>query len=141
MSGLDSIDVVVEGMTGEQPMALNTVPVLHEVRHALEKLATTGEPTVIDLSSIPFAPGDRDQLFAVLGTGEVEATVNAMGPTRIIETAFPGVWRVEYHGTSDEEVAIHIEISRCPSLLLTPEQDLLDSATSIAERLREEETS
>lgn len=118
-------------------MARNAVPVLHEIRHALDRLAQTQEATVIDLSAIPFAPGDRQQLLEVLGSGEVEATINAMGPTRIRETAFPGVWLVQYLGASDEEVATHIEITRCPSLLLTPEPDVAESAAALAARLEE----
>ena len=135
LSGLDSINVLVEGTTESGAMALNALPLLHEIRHALETLATDGESTTIDLSA-PFAPGDRQQLLEVLGSGEVEATVNAMGPTRIRETGFPGVWLVQYLGTSDEEVATHIEITRCPSLLLTPETDIADSTAALAARLQ-----
>lgn len=135
MSGLDSINVVVEGATEQGGMALNAVPVLHEIRHALDKLTVSGETTVIDLSAIPFAPGDKRQLLDVLGTGEVTATVNAMGPTRVSETGFPGVWLIQYFGPSNEEMATHVEVTRCPSLLLTPELDVVDSAATLAARL------
>ena len=33
-------------------------PVLHEIRHALSRLVETGEPTRIDLSAMPYGPGD-----------------------------------------------------------------------------------
>ena len=56
------IPVVVEG-TADQPMpSLNVEPILHEVRHALERLIQTGEPTTIDLRSIPLAPGEDEQI-------------------------------------------------------------------------------
>jgi hydrogenase-1 operon protein HyaF len=126
---------VVEGLAGGDERALNAIPLLHEIRHALERLATSGESTLIDLSSIPFARGDRAQLMAVLGEGEVQATVEAMGPTRVSETAFAGVWLIQYLGASGEEVATHIEITRCPSLLLTPEQDVAASAAALEARL------
>jgi hydrogenase-1 operon protein HyaF len=132
---LDSINVIVEEPAEGAARAFNAVPVLHEIRHALDKLSQTGESTVIDLSAIPFAPGDERQLLEVLGRGEVEATVDAMGPTRISETGYAGVWLVRYLGASGEEVATHIEITRCPSLLITPEPDVAEAAAALADRL------
>lgn len=137
MSGLDAISVRVEGTPQTAKMAMNAVPVLHEIRHALDKLAQSGETTTIDLSSIPFAAGDKQQLLDALGRGEVSATVDAMGPTRIQETAYPAVWLVHYFSASDEELATHIEVTRCPSLLLTPEQDVADAAKALEARLVE----
>ena len=68
MTPLGDIAVSVEQATG------NVVPLLHEIRHALERLAETGEPTVIDLRSMPLAPGEEDAIEQVLGEGEVTAT-------------------------------------------------------------------
>jgi hydrogenase-1 operon protein HyaF len=137
MSGLDAIEVCVEGPEEHDGTALNAIPLLHEIRHALHKLADSGETTTIDLSSIPFGPGDKEQLFDVLGHGEVEAKVDAMGDTRIEETAFAGVWLVHYFAVSGEQLATHIEVTRCPSLLVTPEQDLADAALDLQVRLAE----
>ena len=67
-------------------------------------------------------------MLDILGQGEVAATVEAMGPTRIQETAFAGVWLVEYLAESGDELATHIEVTRCPSLLVTPAQDLAEAA-------------
>ena len=133
MSGLDAIDVRVEG-----PGSLgtdNVLPLLHEIRHALQRLASTGEPTTIDLSSIPFAPQDRKQLFEILGQGEVEARVDAFGPSTVRETAFPGVWLVQHLNPHREELSALIEIARLPALLLTPEADVEESAAALGARL------
>lgn len=124
MSGLDAIDVEVA-----RPIGLttgNALPILHEIRHALEKLAETGEPKTIDLSSIPLSPEDRDQLLDTLGQGEVEATLDAFGPSNIRETAYPGVWLVQHMSPQGGEHSTLIEITRFPSLLLTPEADVKD---------------
>ena len=137
MSGLDAIKVRVEGPQGHDGAALNAIPLLHEIRHALQKLADSGATTTIDLSSIPFGPGDRDRLFDVLGHGEVEAKIDAMGDTRVEETAFAGVWLVHYFAVSGEHLATHIEVTRCPSLLETPAQDLADAARALQARLAE----
>ena len=133
MSGLDAIDVKVV-----EPMGLttgNALPILHEIRHALERLASTGEPTTIDLSSIPLSSEDRDQLLDILGKGEVEARLDAFGPSNIRETAYPGVWLVKHMNPQGEEHSSLIEITRFPSLLLTPEADVKDSAAALADWL------
>lgn len=137
VSGLDAIKVRVEGPTPVGDTALNAIPLLHEIRHALDKLSESGETTTIDLSSIPFGPGDRQQLLDILGQGEVAATIDAMGATRVQETAFAGVWLVEYLSVSGDELATHIEVTRCPSLIVTPEQDLAAAAAALQERLAE----
>ena len=135
MSGLDSISVKVESLGGSADNVHNAVPVLNEIRHALGKLADTGETTTIDLSSIPFGAGDKQQLLSVLGRGEVEATVDAMGPTRIRETAFAGVWLVEYFDAEEREIGAHIQVTRMPALLATPEDDVAESAAALSARL------
>lgn len=56
----------------------------------MERLASTGEPTILDLRSIPFSPGDQERLLGALGQGEVRATVDALGPTQVWETAYAG---------------------------------------------------
>ena len=60
MSSLDSIAVTVEQDTG------NLRPLLHEIRHALERLLENGEPTFIDLKSIPMAPSEAEKFELTL---------------------------------------------------------------------------
>lgn len=136
MSGLESIKVKVEGLGGSAAFAHNALPVLHEIRHALAELAGGGEPTVIDLSAIPFGPGDREQLFQVLGEGEIKATLSAMGESLIRETAYPGVWLVTHLSPQGEELATHIEVARLPALLITPELDVKDALAALSARLQ-----
>jgi len=133
VSGLDAIDVRVEGLGSLGTD--NALPLLHEIRHALERLASTGEPTTIDLSSIPFSQHDRDRLFETLGEGEVRARVDAFGPSTVRETAFPGVWLVQHANPHDEELSAFIEISRLPNILTTPLADVEDSAVALAAKL------
>ena len=70
----------------------NVQPILHEIRHALGKLLQTGENSIIDLRSIPLAPGEEETIIDTLGRGEVRAHLDALGPSEIIETRFAGVW-------------------------------------------------
>ena len=123
---LQSIGVAVEATPPEEfdAFTLNVVPLLHEVRHALERLLETGESTVIDLGSIPLAPGEFDKIDGALGTGEVKVVLDAMGPSRIYETQFSGVWRVTHHNAANEVVGRFIEVTRIPEILLAQEADV-----------------
>ena len=73
MSALDAIAVTTEIETG------NVKPLLHEIRHALARLEEGGEGTVIDLQSLPLAPGEERRIEETLGKGEVSAELNALG--------------------------------------------------------------
>jgi len=126
MSGLKSIAVLVEGPPQSQEWG-NALPILHEIRHGLERLVSTGEPSLIDLRAIPFGPGDEARLLALLGRGEVEAMVNALGETRIHETAIPGVWLIDHYNAEAERIALHLEIDRIPGILLTQVEDLAEA--------------
>jgi hydrogenase-1 operon protein HyaF len=102
----------------------NSLPLLHEIRHALQRLIETGAPSAIDLRALPFGPGDEAQLLATLGQGEVTIAIEALGPTRIWETAFAGVWVVEHCNTEGARIALWIEVTRVPEILLSQPGDL-----------------
>lgn len=127
MSGLESIPVSVGALPGTPGDRGNALPILHEIRHGLERLADSGEGTLIDLNAIPFGPGDEDRLFALLGHGEVEATVNALGPTRVRETSVSGVWVIDYRNTEEQRLALHIQIAAIPDILRSQPQDIRDA--------------
>jgi len=102
----------------------NAWPILHEIRHALRRLVDRREPTLVDLLAIPFGPGDEARLLSLLGRGEIEATLEALGRTQIWETAIPGVWLVDHRNAEDERVALHVEVSTVPAILHTQIDDL-----------------
>lgn len=131
MSGLDDIPIRVEPGTVSPRTYGNALPILSEIRHALARLADGGEPTRIDLAAMPFGPGDEARLMDLLGRGEVSATIDALGPTRIHETRFPGVWVVEYTNTDSQRMALQIEVDETPLILRTPRADLPDSLAAL----------
>lgn len=135
MSSLDQIGVTVEPQDEVPAVWGNALPILHEVLHRLKALGDTGEVGVIDLGAIPFGPGDEEALLGVLGRGEVEASVNALGETRIWESRFPGVWLVDHYNLEGERIAFHLEIAEIPGILRTQTEDLTDSAQALAYEL------
>ena len=102
----------------------NVQPLLHEIRHALVKLLDDGGHTVIDLRSLPLAPGEEEQLLDALGQGEVYARLHALGPTEIVETRYPGVWVVVHFNNDNEVIGKTIEICDIPELLRSQQEDI-----------------
>ena len=113
----------------------NAGPVLHEIKHALATLLETGEPTIIDLGAIPFAPGDERQLDEVLGEGEVQATLTIMGKSYVQETGIPGVWRVDHFNDAGETQSRFIEITFMPDIMKTHSEDAERGLATLKERL------
>ena len=119
MTGTDTLKVeVAAGLT------YNVQPLLHEIRHALVKLLDDGAHTVIDIRSLPLAPGEEEQLLDELGQGEVYARLHALGPTEIVETRYPGVWVVVHFNNDNEVIGKTIEICDIPELLRSQQEDI-----------------
>jgi len=131
MHASPSIPIVAEG----GPRHGNTLPLLHEVRHALAQLIDRGEPTVIDLRSLPMTGEDWRELEAALGSGEVEATVAADGASRVRETLFPGVWLVEHADGEGGVTARFIEVAEIPAILKSQPGDMEDALGALDRRL------
>jgi HupH hydrogenase expression protein, C-terminal conserved region len=131
MSALDAIKVNVEIPTG------NVEPLLHEIRHALKRVAAGEQGTVIDLKSLPMAPGEERRIEEALGEGEVRAELQALGPTVVQETAYPGVWLVTHRNAENEVVARFIEVTRMPEILMAQPEDIERGIEKLESELQE----
>ncbi len=107
------------------PFHGNVRPILNEVMHAVDRLLADDEPTTIDLAGLPFGPGELEHLEAMLGTGELSARLDALGTSRIRETAYPGVWWLEHRNAFDEVVGRYLEITRTPEILSSQDADII----------------
>ncbi len=128
MTSIDKIGVQVDSRHG------NVRPILNEVLHALDRLIDTSEPTTIDLAGLPFGPGELDELEATLGIGELSAKLDALGTSRIRETAYPGVWWIEHRNVNDEITGRYIEITRFPEILCSQEADICAGRARLGEQ-------
>lgn len=131
MTALRDIPITVEESAPNLPTSGNSMPILHEVLHSLRRLAGNGETTRIDLNAIPFGPDDEEHLLTLLGRGEVQATVDALGMTRVTETAFAGVWLVDYLNEQNQRLTLHLEITEIPSILRVQPRDIEDTITAL----------
>jgi hydrogenase-1 operon protein HyaF len=119
----------------------NVQPILHEIRHALGKLLKTGENSIIDLRSIPLAPGEEETIIDTLGHGEVRAHLDALGPSEIVETRFAGVWLITHYNEENSVIGRFIEITELPDILKSQAEDIAHSLNELEQELKQSPTS
>ena len=111
---------------------------LTEIAEHLEKLARDGTSGSIDLNSLPFAPGEYEQLRELLGEGEISAHIEVVGPSEIIETRYPGVWWVTHYNAEGDIVADLLEITRIPEILRSQPEDITTGLELLRAQLADE---
>ncbi len=115
----------------------NVQPILHEIRHALATLIETGETRIIDLRSIPLAPGEEETIIDTLCCGEVHAKLNALGPSEIYETRFAGVWLITHYNEENSVIGRFIEITKIPEILQSQNEDMTNALGQLETELSE----
>ena len=133
MEKIESVSVTVQkqAMLEGAPLACsntppptgNLIPLLYEIRHALERWLQNGDTHVIDLRALPMSPDEEQQLLDLLGEGEVSACLSALGDSEVMETAFAGVWRVAHFNDDDVLIGHYIEICHAPDILKSHPDD------------------
>lgn len=108
--------------------------ILYDIETLLAQLAESGESGSIDLRRQPLGPEDYQKLKALLGEGEVTATINALGLTQVRETAVHGVWWMSYHNAEEETLTEVIEVTYFPEILKTDPADIRDGVVSLRAR-------
>lgn len=111
---------------------------LAEVATLLEEFARDGTRGSIDLNSLPFAPGEYEQLRQLLGQGEVSAQIEAVGPSEIIETRYPGVWWVTHYNVEGDIVADMLEITDIPEIIKSQSADIATGLELLRAQLNDE---
>jgi hypothetical protein len=135
MSRLTDIPVRIEPSRPTQPpsggLGGGVAAILSELATLLERLVR-GEPSrSIDLRSLPMSPQDRAELQRVLGEGEVQATIDARGLSKIRETRISGVWWVEHFDERGELIAELIAVSRIPEILACVTDEMAAGARNL----------
>jgi len=122
-------------MAADAFLTHNLEPLLYEIRHGLARLLESGETTSIDLRGIPLAPAEEERMLDELGNGEVQARLSALGPSEIIETRFPGVWRVTHYSSEHEVIGKLIEVCIVPHILTAQAEDIRQGLAQLTARL------
>ena len=113
-------------------LTFNVKPLLNEVKHELDNLIETGHTTIIDLRSIPLAPGEEDKILNTLGQGEVKAQLDALGLSEVNETQFAGVWIVTHFNDDNEIISRFIEVTTMPEILCSQTEDIMAAYSRLA---------
>lgn len=108
---------------------------LREIEALLTRLVGTGHSGRIDLRSLPLLPGDDERLADALGSGEVDAVIEALGETHVRETGVAGVWWVTHTNADGETVAAFIDITLMPDMLMTHADDARAGLAQLRSRL------
>ena len=133
MSGIAShlSDAVKFNIQIGDDLTHNVKPLLHEIKHALDNLIETGNSTIIDLRSIPLAPGEEDKILNTLGHGEVQAQLNALGLSEIFETQYAGVWIVTHYNDEQHITSRFIEVTMMPEILCSQTEDVMEAYSNL----------
>jgi hydrogenase-1 operon protein HyaF len=141
MSRLTEIPIRIEPAVRSESSAVvgglggGVAAILSELVTLLERLVKGEAPGAIDLRSLPMSPLDRAELQRVLGEGEVQATVNAQGLSKMRETRISGVWWVEHFDQQNQLVAELIEVSRVPEILSSAADEIAAGARALREQI------
>lgn len=117
----------------------NLRALLTEVAAHLERLARDGATGSIDLNSLPLAPGEYEQLRQLLGRGEVSIRIEAIGPSEVVETGYPGVWWVTHYNVEGDIVADTLEITAVPAIVGSQQEDIEAGLERLRAGLNDEE--
>ena len=117
----------------------NVKPLLHEIKHALDNLIESGKTTIIDLRSLPLAPGEEDKILNTLGQGEVQAQLDALGVSVVYETEYPGVWIVTHYNDEQNVISRFIEVTTMPEILCSQTEDVMEAYSRLTMDLADNE--
>ena len=116
----------------------NVRPLLHEIKHALDNLIETGKTTMIDLRSIPLAPGEEEKILQTLGEGEVQAQLSLLGLSEVSETRFAGVWIVTHYNDEQHIISRFIEVTTIPDILCSQTEDVIEAYSRLTLNLEDD---
>ncbi|GAA6203159.1 hydrogenase expression/formation C-terminal domain-containing protein [Aquicoccus sp. SU-CL01552] len=102
-----------------------------ELGALLEKFLETGVRDSIDLHRIPLTDQDLLELEQQLGTGEITISFDALGESRITETAHAGLWRVEHRNPSGDLIAHLVEVGDVPSIVSAGRSEMRAAAAAM----------
>lgn len=121
MNSFQNIPIVEGGADGGITPAIQAL--LNELSERIQQLMLEDQPASIDLHAL-LGEMECQTLRNLLGKGEISATLSALGDSLIEETEVSGVWWIEHRNSTGDVISEFIEVTRCPAILMTPEEDL-----------------
>ncbi len=133
---LQSMPFRIEGEEGCSIGSLAAL--LAEIAARLERLSAGGKGSAIDLRALPFAPQEYEALREHLGQGEVSVRIDAIGPSEIFETRYPGLWWVTHCNAEGDITSDLLEITHIPEIIKSHPHDIKAGLASFRAQLDRE---
>jgi hydrogenase-1 operon protein HyaF len=127
------VELYNENLASESTSML--LPILHEMVTMLKTLISSGQGNILDLRHEPLTEDDIAALKELLGQGEINAHLTALGSTTIWETSISGVWWITHVNQEDAVIGEFIEITTCPELLQNFHEDLEPALARLQDKL------
>ncbi len=125
-------EVSFGGPSGAPGKAL---PVLYELLSMAEALLASGQTDSLDLGRLPLTPSEIDAVRLALGHGEVDANIQALGLTRVRETAVPGLWWITHYNQAEQVIGECIEVTFLPEILSSDQGSLPSEIEGLRARI------
>ena len=116
----------------------NLAALLAEIAARLERLCAGGKGSAIDLRVLPFSPQEYEALREYLGQGEVSVRIEAIGPSEIFETRYPGLWWVTHCNAEGDITSDLLEITHIPEIIKSHPHDIKAGLASFRAQLDRE---
>lgn len=113
--------------------SINVRSILVEIQQGLKNVNKLQDNYSIDLGSIPLSAKEREHLFELLGHGELDISLSALGKSEIYETLFSGVWVIKHRDEQGQFNGMFIEIGDVPDIILSCEDDRFTAAMELHE--------
>jgi hydrogenase-1 operon protein HyaF len=114
---------------------MNALPILNEIKHALERLCEHGENRTINLMNFPLTDDDAKFLDETLGRGSVTIHYDGLELSFWQESKIAGVWWGEHRNAAGRVSLRTIEIAEFPMLAKSQPEDIAQDIDRLEEML------
>ena len=136
MNRLENIPIdIVQDTNGTAHTSLQIIAILEELQQKMLDLIRTGKTGSIDIHGLPLLPIEIGYLKDLLGEGEVNVTVKALGTSRIHETGIPGIWWITHFNANEDVMTELIEVTTLPEIIKTHRSTLPAGLEALEQRL------
>lgn len=115
--------------------AMNSPPVLHEIREQAAGYAPGQPAHVVNLTLLPMSPQDNAYLNQALAAGPVAVLSRGYGKCRVSSTLLRNVWRVQYFNNMNTLILNTVEVVDIPEVVKAAREDIDDSLDRLRELL------
>lgn len=109
-------------------MLMNAIPILNEIKDALEVFIKTGKNHIIYTNKIPLSEEDKKLILDIIGEGNIKIEYKTKREYILFkETSLIGVWLGVVYDVEQKPILEILEVNDFPSILKAPKEDMENS--------------